>query len=110
MTLINQGELGELRDRYRNDEIVEWVLQEERSVRILDLDAGFMPTASPIHHHTRNVHGFYAPYFSPSKNLAGIKMSTLYYNVFVLWLMTALAWAFLRWMPFGKSRSFSVSR
>jgi len=110
MALINQGVLGELRDHNRNDEIAEWVLQEERTVRILDLDAGFMPTASPIHHHTRNANGFYAPYFSPSKNLAGIKISTLYYNVFVLWLMTALAWAFLRWMPFGKSRSFSVSR
>ena len=40
-TLINKGELGELRDQYRNDEIAEWVLQEERSVRILDLDAGY---------------------------------------------------------------------
>ena len=110
MKLINQGVLGELRDLYRNDEIAEWLLQEDRSIRILDLDVGLKPTASPIHHHTRNVKGMYAPYFSPSKNLATIKISTLYYNVFVLWLMTAIAWAFLRWMPFGKARSFSVSR
>ena len=110
MKLINQGELGELRDLYRNDEIAEWLLQEDRSIRILDLDVGLKPTASPIHHHTRNVKGMYAPYFSPSKNLATINISTMYYNVFVLWLMTAIAWAFLRWMPFGKARSFSVSR
>lgn len=110
MMLINQGKLGELRDTYRNDEVAEWVLQEDRSIRILDLESGLKPTSSPIHHHTKNENGWAAPFFSPSKNIAGKKVPTLYYNVLVLWLMTAIAWAFLRWMPFGKARSFSVSR
>jgi len=110
MLLINQGKLGELRDTYRNDEVAEWVLQEDRSIRILDLESGLKPTSSPIHHHTKNVNGWAAPFFSPSKNIVGKKVPTLYYNVLVLWLMTAIAWAFLRWMPFGKARSFSVSR
>jgi hypothetical protein len=79
-------------------------------VRILELVEGLKPTASPIHHHTRYVNGFNAPYFSPTKGIAGLQIRTLYFNVFVIWLMTAIAWAFLRWMPFGKDRSFKVSR
>ncbi|HHZ94538.1 MAG TPA: ATP-binding cassette domain-containing protein [Flavobacteriales bacterium] len=110
MGLIAKKELDSLRDTNYNEEIAEWVLQEDRTVRILELVEGLKPTASPIHHHTRYVNGFNAPYFSPTKGIAGLQIRTLYFNVFVLWLMTAIAWAFLRWMPFGKDRSFKVSR
>ena len=97
--LINEGILKELKEDHYNDEVAEWVLQEERVVRILDIEEGLSPTASPIHHHTRYVSGWNAPFFSASKRLFGQHVQTLYYNVFVLWLMTALAWGFLRYTP-----------
>ena len=100
--LIKKGTLGELKDHNYNNEIAEWVLQEERSVRILDLDQGLSTTASPIHHHTNNVSGINAPYYSAYKSFIGWDINTPYYNVLMLWLMTAIAWGILRFKPLNK--------
>ena len=94
--LIEKGVLRELKDDNYNNEIASWVLQEDRSVRILDLEQGLSSTSSPIHHHTQNVTGWNAPYYSASKGILGKDMKTPFYNVFVLWLMTAIAWGVLR--------------
>ena len=100
--LIKKGTLGKLKDYNFNNEIAEWVLQEERSVRILDLDQGLSATASPIHHHTNHVSGINAPYYSAYKSFLGWDINTPYYNVLMLWLMTAIAWGFLRFNPLNK--------
>ena len=94
--LIEKGALRVLKEDNYNNEIAEWVLQEDRSVRILDLEQGLSPTSSPIHHHTRDVAGWNAPYYSASKRVLGNDMKTPFYNVLVLWLMTAIAWGILR--------------
>ena len=97
--LIEKGALRVLKEDNYNNEIAEWVLQEDRSVRILDLEQGLSPTSSPIHHHTRDVAGWNAPYYSASKRVLGNDMKTPFYNVLVLWLMTAIAWGILRFKP-----------
>jgi hypothetical protein len=99
--LIDKGVLRQLKEDNYNNEIAEWVLQEDRSVRILDLEQGLSPAASPIHHHTRDVSGWNAPYYSASKKALGQDMKTPFYNVLVLWLMTAIAWCVLRFKPFN---------
>jgi hypothetical protein len=94
--LMEKGVLRVLKENNYNNEIAEWVLQEDRSVRILDLEQGLSPTSSPIHHHTHDVSGWNAPYYSASKRVLGKDMKTPFYNVFMLWLMTAIAWGILR--------------
>ncbi len=94
--LLDQESLKLLKEKNHNNEIAEWVLQEERTVRIVNLEQGLSPTSSPIHHHTHDVSGWNAPYYSASKSLLGENVRTPLYNVFCLWLMTAIAWVILR--------------
>ena len=94
--LLDQESLKVLKEKNHNNEIAEWVLQEERTVRIVNLEQGLSPTSSPIHHHTHDVSGWNAPYYSASKRLLGKNVRTPLYNVFCLWLMTAIAWVMLR--------------
>ena len=95
-----QSVLLELKNRAHNDELWEWVLQDDRANRAIWLDGVLLQKSEPIHRINASIPGWEATMFSPVKTLGfGRRMPTMWYNVVVLLAMSSLIWGALLLTP-----------
>ena len=82
-----------------NDELWEWVLQDDRKERALWVDGHLVQKSGPIHRSSMTAAGLSSTMYTPYKSVAGGVMQTLGYNVLVLLGMSTLMWLLLLAQP-----------
>lgn len=98
----SRGAYFNLLDRYRNDGLADIVTNKNDLRMIVESKGELVRKSDPVYMEPR-AGGFLAAHFyAPSKNLAGVRMSTLAGNVIMLWLMTVLLCAALHLEVFQK--------
>lgn len=85
------AEYNSMKERYENEAVTNLVENNVSAVRIVEWDGELLQKIYPIYSEdTRptNQFDFRAPFYSPVKQLFGIKFNTLYFNIAVIWVMT----------------------
>lgn len=83
----------EARKRYQNEKVNEIVENRTAPKQIIELEGELYQKASPIFfndHRPSNWFDFRAIFYSPTKYFAGSLHDTLYFNLAVIWTITAL--------------------
>lgn len=81
-----------LRLRYENEAVTRMVENSTGMNRIVEYKGRFIQKFYPIYfedHHPRNYFDFQATFFVPTKHFMGRIYDTLYFNLAVIWIMTA---------------------
>jgi ABC-type multidrug transport system ATPase subunit len=104
--VAEKEDLVALKNRAHNDELWEWVLQDDRKHRAVRVKGQILQKSGPIHRYDDGTLGRHATMYMPFKSWAGLFLSTLAYNVLVLLGMSALMWAFLLATPRLKEKSW----
>lgn len=99
-------DLVELKNSNHNDELWEWVIQDDRAQRAVWMDSSIVQKAGPIHRYHDGTPGFKATMYSPYKSISSLNLSTLAYNVSALLLMSSLLWGILILTPILQSVSW----
>ena len=80
------------RMHYVNDAVTDGVLNSSALQRIVEYDSRLIQKIYPIYqdeHKPRHFFDFSANLYQPTKHFAGSSWNTLYFNVVVIWSMTA---------------------
>lgn len=94
--MIEAGKLQPLEDREHNEALAEWLVQTDRSVRLVETEAGLAQLGHFMRQPTDDRSGWIAPFYAPAKRIGGMELSTPLYNLMVLWAMAA-GWGALLW-------------
>lgn len=92
-------DLVALKNRSHNDELWEWVLQDDRKHRAIALNGRLVQKAGPIHRYHDGTPGLDATMYMPFKSLGYVTMSTLLFNVLALLSMSGAMWLLLLSTP-----------
>ena len=79
-----------VKDKYRNETIVEIVKNQNEAHRIVEEDGKLVQKIYPIYNDPEPDHIFdyRAQFYVPKKHFAGIYLDTVHFNLVVIWLMT----------------------
>jgi ABC transport system ATP-binding/permease protein len=80
------------RMHYVNDAVTDAVLSVSALERIVEHDGKLIQKLYPVYqdeHKPKHLFDFSANLYQPTKHFAGRSWSTLYFNIFVIWAMTA---------------------
>ena len=103
-------DLVSLKNGNHNDELWEWVLQDDRKLRAIDLEGRLVQKAGPIHRYHDGTPGRASTMYMPYKKFGLWTMSTLAYNLLTLLSMSTMLWALLLatpWLKEGGWKRFS---
>lgn len=95
-TLQSEGTFAELQAAEHNDALMDWLEQTDRSVRLVQTEAGLSQLGHFLRQPADGRSGWVAPYYAPMKRIGGWTCSTPAYNLIVLWGMST-AWGLLLW-------------
>ena len=98
-SLASTQDLVKLKNDSHNDELWEWVLQDDRKDRALWVDGHLVQKSGPIHRSSMTAAGLSSTMYASYKSWAGGVMETLGYNVLVLLGMSTLMWLLLLAQP-----------
>jgi hypothetical protein len=89
--------LNELKNKYYNDNLADLVKNVSEKDRILEFDGKLIQQINPIFQDPdmSSPLNYRAPFFAPEKNLVGMRVSTFWFDILVIWVMTALLYATL---------------
>lgn len=80
------------RKRYANKEVGDWVKNVTAQQRIIEYNGRLIQKYYPIYmeeHHPKHFFDYTANFFQPTKYFSGRVFDTYYFNIVVIWLMTA---------------------
>ncbi|MBX2914924.1 MAG: ATP-binding cassette domain-containing protein [Cyclobacteriaceae bacterium] len=79
------------KNKYYNESLADLVRNVTAKERIIEYKGGLIQNINPIFQHPNPHHRFdyRAPFFIAEKNLAGWTVSTYFFNLLVIWSMTA---------------------
>jgi ABC-type multidrug transport system ATPase subunit len=89
--MVADGTYEEYKNKYHNDVIGQTVTNSASLTRIVQKNGKLHRIADPIYntdHRPKFLFDYRTPLYVPTKYLLGIPMSTTYYNVIAIWLMT----------------------
>ena len=105
--LATSDDLVALKGQSHNDELWEWVLQDDRKKRAVWVNGEVIQKAGPIHRSFVEAKGLDATMYAPYKTVAGTTTSTLAYNVLMLLAMSVVMWASLLIQPWLLSKPWT---
>jgi ABC transport system ATP-binding/permease protein len=97
--IAESRDLVQLKNGAHNDELWEWVLQDDRKHRAVLLQGQIVQKSGPIHRYNDGTSGRDATMYMPFKKVGSVSLTTLAYNVSALLIMTALMWVVLLITP-----------
>lgn len=89
--MVADGTYESLKNKYHNDVITQTVTNSLSLRRIEQKDGKLHRISDPIYnteHKPKFLLDYRTPLYVPVKYLAGVKMSTTYYNILVIWILT----------------------
>ncbi|MDA0729013.1 MAG: ATP-binding cassette domain-containing protein [Bacteroidetes bacterium] len=101
-----QGDLIALKNASHNDELWEWMLQDDRTERAPLLHGVYVQKAGPIHRFDPENSALDATMYSPYKRLGGVFLTTLQFNVLALLCMSLMLWGMLLVWPRIQNKAF----
>ena len=88
-----------LKNASHNDELWDWVLQNDRQERAIRMDNILIQKSGPIHRVNDGTNGWNATMYMPYKSLGSATLPTLSFNLLVLATMAAAMWILLLVSP-----------
>ncbi len=85
---IGQDEFIKLKDEYYNNNLANYVLNSLNATKIYDNGNRFIQKADPVFMKPGSKIGR-AHFFAPYKQVASLKINTLLFNLFFIWMMNA---------------------
>ena len=84
--------LADLRQDHENEMIMFFLRNTSTKDRMIETDEGYVQKIYPIYHNPNPSYSLdiRAHFYAPTKHIAGYYIDTLYFNVAIIWLMTAL--------------------
>ena len=92
-------DLVALKNACHNDELWDWVLQNDRQERAIRLDNILIQKSGPIHRVNDGTNGWDATMYMPYKSLGRATLPTLSFNLLVLATMAVAMWILLLVSP-----------
>lgn len=110
-SMASTQDLVMLKNDSHNDELWEWVLQDDRKERARWVDGHLVQKSGPIHRPSMTAAGLSSTMYASYKSVAGGIMQTLGYNVLVLLAMSTMMWLLLLAQPwFARTPWNSIRR
>jgi ABC transport system ATP-binding/permease protein len=110
----DKTKFAELNKRYQNESVINLVENSNNSVRIAEWKGELVQKIYPIYfedHRPAHVLDFRENFYVPAKYFWGKKYDTLYFNITIIWLMTALLYVTLYFESLKKLvHSFEMRR
>jgi hypothetical protein len=90
-------EITQIKNNYFNQSIADLVTRVSEKKRIVEHEGRLIQQVDPVFQDPTPAHAldYRAHFFAPQKNLLGNDVSTYWFNVMVIWLMTLLLYATL---------------
>jgi|SaaInl3SG_22_DNA_1037383.scaffolds.fasta_scaffold00137_15 ABC-type multidrug transport system ATPase subunit len=104
--ISNSEDLVALKNASHNDELWEWVLQDNRKHRAVQIDGKVVQKSGPIHRYHDGTAGRHATMYMPFKQVGSMTISTLAYNVLALLGMSTILWLLLLVTPWMKEKGW----
>lgn len=105
----NQPELGyklnDFKNRYHNESLSDLVRNVNASDRIIEYEGKLVQTVDPVFNDPTTEVGmlnYRTHFFAPTKQLGGMLIDTFYFNIAVIWIMTALLYLSLYYELFSR--------
>lgn len=95
LEIAQTNDLKALKDRHHNDALHEWVMQTDRNERIALSKRGLVQETAFIHQMPLGRQAWDAPLYAPVKQLGNRTFATPWFNLGVLWTMSALLYLLL---------------
>ncbi len=92
-TPADEAKFHARRKKYVNQAVADWVKNSGAIQRIVEYNGGLVQKYFPIYqdeHRPRHWFDYDANFYQPVKHFAGRKFDTLWFNLSVVWVMTAL--------------------
>ena len=105
-----ERELLVIKNSSHNDELWEWVLQNDRKERAIWQEGRLIQKSGPIHRTGISPEGWSATMYSPFKSIGNGVFQTLIYNVLMLLAMSASMWLLLLIHPWIASKPLGAIR
>ncbi len=109
-----KDKFAELNKKYQNESVINLVENSNNSVRIAEWKGELVQKIYPIYfedHRPAHVLDFRENFYVPAKYFWGKKYDTLYFNITIIWLMTALLYITLYFESMKKLvHSFEMRR
>lgn len=110
----DKTKFAELNKKYQNESVINLVENSNNSVRIAEWQGELVQKIYPIYfedHRPAHLLDFRENFYVPSKYFWGKKYDTLYFNITIIWLMTALLYVTLYFESLKKLvHSFEMRR
>jgi hypothetical protein len=94
-SLATKADLKEMKDRHHNEALHDWVMQTDRSQRISLSGRGLVQETAFIHQMPLGKQAWNAPFYAPYKQLGNQSYPTSWFNLGVLWAMSAVLYFLL---------------
>ncbi|MDG1674735.1 MAG: hypothetical protein P8H88_04745, partial [Flavobacteriales bacterium] len=104
--IASSQDLVVLKNTSHNDELWEWVLQDDRKDRAAMIGGDLVQKSGPIHRYNDGTLGRHATMYMPFKTFGPLTLTTLAYNVFALLAMSACLWLLLLATPWLKEKAW----
>jgi ABC transport system ATP-binding/permease protein len=87
-----RADFENLKDKYRNETIVEIVKNQNEPHRIIEQDNKLIQKIYPIYKDPKPDHllDYRAQFYVPNKQFLGVIVDTLHFNLYVIWLMSII--------------------
>lgn len=89
----DEAKFHELRKRYVNQAVTDWVKNTGAIQRIVEYEGRLVQKYYPVYqdeHRPKHWFDYDANFYQPVKHFAGRKFDTLWFNLTVVWIMTAI--------------------
>jgi ABC-type multidrug transport system ATPase subunit/uncharacterized tellurite resistance protein B-like protein len=91
--MVANGNYESLKNKYHNDVIAQMVTNSLSLTRIVQKNGKLNRMSDPIYntkHYPKFFGDYRTPLYVPIKHISGLALSTTYYNIIIIWLMTLL--------------------
>lgn len=91
--MVANGTYESLKNKYHSDVITQTVTNSLSLTRIVQKDGKLHRMSDPIYntkHYPKFFGDYRTPLYVPIKHFSGVALSTTYYNLIIIWLMTLL--------------------
>ncbi len=92
---IGDKKYQELKGKYQNESLNDLVTNRREIDKIINIDNELVQKDNPIYHDPKNTRFLDAHFYTPNKYVFGMKVSTFWSNIVVLWGMSILFGIFL---------------
>lgn len=91
--MVDNGNYEALKNKYHNDVIAQTVTNSLSLTRIVQKRGKLHRISDPIYntnHYPKFLGDYRTPLYVPIKYFAGVSLSTTYYNIIIIWLLTLI--------------------